>query len=131
MRRSNREFPRSVFIGLAIVLLGASLLAILPPAGARGGKPGTGTFAGTVVDASGAPVSGARVTLQGADGTSPQATETNSRGRFFFPQLVHGYYDVRAYSDGAWSAWLHNIEVKTGKQTDVKLRIVPGKKAAG
>lgn len=86
-------------------------------------EKGMGTLAGTVLSQSGRPVAGARVTSQGADGSHPQATTTNAQGRFFFPQLVHGYYDVRAYHKGAWTDWKHNIEVITGIQTEVNLRL--------
>jgi|SRR5215472_12441221 hypothetical protein len=89
---------------------------------------GMGTLAGTVVAASGSVIRNAHVTLQGADGSAPEATATNNHGRFFFPELPHGYYDVRAYSGGSWSEWKHNIEVKTGKQTDVVLKIAPKSK---
>jgi hypothetical protein len=102
--------------------------ALLLWSAARAGDGGLGTVAGTVVNVSGTPVPDARVTLQGADGSAPQSTETNLQGRFFFPQLDHGYYDVRAYFNGAWSAWKHNVEVKPGKQTEVKLEIIPRKK---
>lgn len=90
-------------------------------------ETGLGTLAGTVVGPNGRPIAGARVTSQEAGGSKPSATTTNSQGRFFFPQLAHGYYDLRAYSNGVWSGWKHNIEVKTGKQTDVTLRIPPRK----
>jgi hypothetical protein len=91
---------------------------------------GMGTLAGTIVTPNGAAVAGARVTSQGADGSHPQATTTNEQGRFFFPDLRHGYYNVRAYSKGAWTPWMNNVEVKTGKQTDVKLRLAPPKKSS-
>ena len=85
---------------------------------------GLGTLAGTVVDARGKPVAGARVIMQSAAGDNPDAAVTNSHGRFFFPQLRHGYYDVRATFRGKSSAWKHNLEVRTGKQTEVRLRLV-------
>ena len=91
-------------------------------------EPGMGTLAGTVYGANGKPVVGARVTSQSADGKLPQATTTNQQGRFFFPDLDHGYYDVRAYSNGAWSEWKHNVEVNTGKQTEEKLQLPAAKK---
>jgi hypothetical protein len=84
---------------------------------------GIGTLAGTVIGPGGRPVAGARVTSQGADGTKPQSTITNGDGRFFFPELRNGYYDVRAYHRGTWTDWKHNVEVKTGKQTEVKLQL--------
>jgi hypothetical protein len=104
---------------LAVFFLAAAFFAWALPADTGG----IGTLAGTVVGPNGRPVAGARVTSQEAGGSHPSATTTNAQGRFFFPQLAHGYYDVRAYSNGAWSEWKHNIEVKTGKQTDVRLQI--------
>jgi hypothetical protein len=84
---------------------------------------GLGTLAGTVVDANGRPVEGASVIMQSAAGTMPIATTTNSHGRFFFPRLVHGYYDVRATTRYRASAWKHNLSVRTGHETDVVLRL--------
>jgi len=130
MIRPLRQFLVCVFAPPAILVLAVSLFTILPQVAARAGDTGMGTVAGTVINSSGKPVPGARVTLQGADGTAPQTTQTNTHGRFFFPELDHGYYDVRAYSNGAWSGWKHNVEVKTGKQTEVELRIIPPKKPA-
>jgi hypothetical protein len=91
---------------------------------------GMGTLAGTVLNAQGRPVAGASVTMQSATGGSPHATKTNSQGRFFFPELIHGYYDVRATHNGFVSDWKHNIEVTVGKQTDVKLQLDSAQKRA-
>jgi len=120
---------RSVLLLLAavgILVITSLALACMAAADIKG----LGTLAGTVVSASGKPVADARVTSQGADGTLPKSTTTNAQGRFFFPELKNGYYDVRAYRSGAWTEWKHNIEVKTGKQTDVKLQLpAPAKKS--
>lgn len=104
-----------------VILCGALGLALAPLAPARQG--GMGTLAGTVLNAKGQPVAGAHVVMQSAAGNNPQATTTNSQGRFFFPQLLHGYYDVRATASGRTSAWKHNLEVRTGHETDVTLRL--------
>jgi len=92
---------------------------------------GMGTLAGTVIGTNGKPVAASRVTLQDAGASHPDVTLTNAQGRFFFAELHHGYYDVRAYAGGAWSEWKHNIEVKTGKQTEVRLQVVAKPKNAG
>lgn len=84
---------------------------------------GLGTLAGTVVNANGEPVEGASVIMQSATGNMPYATTTNSHGRFFFPRLPGGYYDVRATTRSRASAWKHNLKVRTGRQTDVVLRL--------
>jgi hypothetical protein len=94
-------------------------------------ESGMGTLAGVVVGVNGKPAVGSRVTLQDAGASHPDVTLTNAQGRFFFADLHHGYYDVRAYAGGAWSEWKHNIEVKTGKQTEVRLQVVTKPKNAG
>ena len=94
-------------------------------------ESGMGTLAGIVVGVNGKPVVGSRVTLQDAGASHPDVTLTNAQGRFFFADLHHGYYDVRAYAGGAWSEWKHNIEVKIGKQTEVRLQVVAKPKNAG
>jgi hypothetical protein len=110
----------------ALAFLAVAALACVAAADIKG----MGTLAGTVMGVNGKPVTDARVISQGADGTSPQSTTTNAQGRFFFPELKNGYYDVRAYHNGAWTDWKHNIEVKTGKQTEVKLQLpAPAKKS--
>jgi len=105
---------RAIFVFLVLAALACAATA---------GDKGMGTLAGTVLSQSGKPVADARVTSQGADGSHPQTTTTNTQGRFFFAELVHGYYDVRAYHSGAWTDWKHNVEVNTGKQTEVKLQL--------
>ena len=90
---------------------------------ARVSAYGLGTLAGTVLDANGKPVAAASVVMQSSAGAMPYATTTNSHGRFFFPRLPHGYYDVRATTRYRASAWRHNLSVRTGHQTDVVLRL--------
>src|SRR5271169_7135212 len=82
-----------------------------------------GTLEGTVLRADGKPLEGARVTAEQAEGAHPHATLTNSDGRFFFPRLKPGLYNLRAYYKGAWSGWAKNAEVKVGKGTDVTLHV--------
>jgi len=106
----------------AFMFAGAAACAL---AAAQSDDGGMGTLAGTVVNSQGRPVAGASVTMQNADGQTPHATTTNEQGRFFFAQLPHGYYDVRAATHTSRSEWKHNVEIVTGKQTEVKLRLLP------
>jgi hypothetical protein len=101
----------------------ALLLTLVPVPAVVARDGGTGTLAGTVLDTKGKPTADASVFIQTASGQDPDATRTDTQGRFFFPQLAHGYYDVRASSKGAKSEWKHNLEVRTGKQTNVTLRL--------
>lgn len=99
----------------------AALLVVAASAARDDG--GMGTLAGTVISAQGKPVPDASVTLQSADGKNPHAATTNAQGRFFFAELPHGLYDVRAYHAGLLSEWKHNVTVETGKQVEVKLQL--------
>jgi hypothetical protein len=76
-----------------------------------------------VVGPDGKAVAGARVTLQSSDGTRPKTTQTNNQGQFWFPMLVRGPYDVRAYSKGRVSEWRKNVSVEPGRQTTIILRL--------
>lgn len=112
---------------LAVGLLCAALAAGVAAAPQPGGL---GTIGGQVLGPNGKPVSGARVTLQASEGRHPQTTETNSQGRFWFPQLPKGLYDLRAYSNGRLSEWRHNVWVNPGRQVNVTLRLGPKKFAS-
>ena len=81
-----------------------------------------GTLEGTVLR-NGRAIEGARVTAEEAEGAHPHATLTNADGRFFFPRLNPGLYNLRAYYKGAWSEWAKNAEVKVGKGTNVTLHV--------
>jgi hypothetical protein len=106
---------RSICAGL---LIAAMLLVARPvSSGER-----LGTLEGTV-DRDGKPLAGARVTAEEAEGAHPHATLTNDDGRFFFPRLRPGLYNLRAYYKGAWSGWEKNAEVKVGKGTNVTLHV--------
>jgi hypothetical protein len=129
MTKSSRSTAmRSCVVACAFIALFVLLPALFAFASAAtiesNDATGMGTLAGTVLGTNGKPVAGARVTLQDAGASHPDVTTTNAQGRFFFAELLHGYYDVRAYSNGAWSDWKHNIEVKTGKQTEVRVQLV-------
>jgi hypothetical protein len=104
----------------AIGLLWAALAAV---AAAAPQAKGLGTAGGQVVGPDGKAVAGARVTLQSSDGTRPETTLTNSHGQFWFPMLLRGPYDARAYSKGRVSDWRKNVWVEPGHQTTIILRL--------
>lgn len=91
---------------------------------------GTGTLAGVVLGPGDAPVAGARVIVQAADGTRPRALRASSSGRFLLQGLRAGLYDLRAQHEGMWSEWRHNVLVRAGRQTNVVLRLLPGEPPA-
>jgi len=104
-------------------------MVLAAAAGASAQSTGQGTIGGQVLGTDGKAVSGARVTLQPSDGRRAKITETNDDGRFWFPSLARGLYDVRAFHDGRWSDWRRNVWVERGKQSNVTLRLRPKKPA--
>lgn len=108
--------PRLLAVGLLVAVLAAST-------GAAPQATGLGTIGGQVLGPNGKTTEGARVTLQWSDGRNPQTTATNAQGRFWFPSLPKGLYDLRAYSNGRLSEWRHNVWVDPGRQTNVTLRL--------
>jgi len=71
----------------------ASTLAQVPP------RPSTAVIAGRVVSATapGEPVRRVTVTLSGATGNRPRAAVTDDAGRFAFPALPAGSYQLSAW----------------------------------
>jgi Carboxypeptidase regulatory-like domain len=84
------------------------------------GRPALGILAGTVVNSEGTPVANASVTVQTSEGLHPHAALTDATGHFRF---VRGQYDLRASARGAYSDWSKRILVRSGKTTEVVLRL--------
>ena len=85
-------------------------------------KPGG--LEGEVVNAKGAPVAGAQILWQVADGETPHVLHSDAHGRFHVGPLRTGSYDLRASAGGAWSEWEHNVLVRPGSDTSVTLRLI-------
>ena len=83
-----------------------------------------GTLAGIVVNARGAPVAGAQVLWQNADGQSVHVLHTDADGRFRIERLYAGLYDLRATTGTTWSEWERNVLVRPGSDVNVTLRLV-------
>ena len=84
-------------------------------------KPGG--LDGKVVNAKGAPVAGAQILWQAADGETPHVLHSDAQGRFHIEQLRTGSYDLRASASGTWSEWEHNVLVRPGDDANVTLRL--------
>jgi virginiamycin B lyase len=86
-------------------------------------KQPPGNLAGLVVNAKGAPVAGAQVLWQVADGETPHLLHSDAQGRFRIEKLHTGVYSLRASFGGAWSEWEQNVFVHPGGDTNVTLRL--------
>jgi virginiamycin B lyase len=86
-------------------------------------KQKPGALDGKVVTAKGAPVAGAQILWQVADGETPHILHSDAHGQFHIESLRTGFYDLRASANGTWSEWEHNILVRPGADTNVTLRL--------
>ncbi len=83
----------------------------------------TGSFAGTVLDPSGAPITGAKVTLTDADRKTNNAAKTDSSGRYLFRSLSPGNYSIRVEAAGFEPFGLHNIEIEVNGSLSADSRL--------
>jgi hypothetical protein len=77
----------------------------------------SGSIAGTVVDAQGAPVPGATVSITSNQGTKTFVTDSN--GRFFAPYLTPGRYAVKVELSGFSPIEQKNIDVHLGQRLEL------------
>jgi hypothetical protein len=119
--RLLRQFHHRLKPILACTLL----LFSIPVCKAQSGGA-TGTIVGTVVDASGALVVGAKVTITEAATNAVQATTTSGSGTFALTSLKPGVYNVTATAPGFETSSVLNVNLVVGSQQRVDLKLVPG-----
>ena len=113
---------RFIGCGLLIALVLLSATAAL----AQGSTESSvrGNLSGSVVDASGAVVPGAKITITGPTGT--KSDTTNQEGQFLFPLLTPGFYGVKVEKGSFKTADVKGIEVVTGKTSNIRVGMVAG-----
>ncbi len=103
--------PCRIFVGLLSLLL-----ASLPAANAQSV---TGQISGTVVDASGAAVAGAVVTLSNDLSKQERGYNTSSAGSFIFTGLVPGAYSLKVVARGFKNYEQRSIGVAAQERVDL------------
>jgi len=83
-----------------------------------------GELAGTVVDSTGAVISGATISLLGPTGISSRTT--NEGGEFSFPGLIPGFYDVKVSKDGFKGTTVQKVEVGINNTSAIKVALELG-----
>src|SRR6058998_1765391 len=86
-----------------------------------------GNLSGSVVDASGAVVTGAKVSIMGPTGT--KSDTTNSEGQFLFPLLTPGFYSIKVEKGSFKTADVKGVEVVTGKTSNLRVGMVAGQQS--
>src|SRR5215510_4099509 len=82
-----------------------------------------GTIGGTVTDATGAAVPGAKVTVTGQ--TGERTGTTNESGIFRIDNLEPGTYTVRVEQTGFKAAVANNVTVFVGREATMNLKLEP------
>jgi Carboxypeptidase regulatory-like domain len=102
---------------LVFVLLAAASLAA---------QTFRGTILGTVTDAQGAVVAGAKVTVKNAGTGLERTTETGASGDYSFPELPLGTYTVTVTLAGFQTFVAKDVTVDVSTEARVDVRMTPG-----
>src|SRR6266498_277622 len=103
-----------------------TLLFAVVPSGRLFAQSSTGSISGNVVDASGAGVPGASVSVRNVDTGATRAATSGASGSFTFPNLTPGNYAVSAELSGFAPAKVTNVVVSVGGDSTVKLVLEVG-----
>ena len=121
-RRKNRYlWQNHLFAGLAVLATGFLLLCCEPCVA----QVTSATLSGTVVDASGAGVPDASVTVTDTQTGSTTNATSNSAGYYIFPSLPPGTYTVTAKRAGFGTKTLSGIELLVAQKAalDIQLQV--------
>src|SRR4051812_2408455 len=117
---------KKIVAAVAVLTL---LTAFTVPAFAQGSAESSvrGNLSGSVVDSSGAIVTGAKVTITGPTGSKTDST--NQEGQFLFPLLSPGFYSVKVEKGSFKTADIKGVEVVTGKTSNLRVGMVAGQQS--
>jgi hypothetical protein len=82
-----------------------------------------GAIEGTVTDASGAVVPGAKITILNTANGAQQETTSSSEGLFQFPVLAAGTYDLTVSKDGFASVQQKSVQLSVGGKLNLPISI--------
>ena len=115
--RNAFRIPVLVFFGMFIVFLAVSSVC---------GQAVNGTLLGTVTDASGATVAGAKVIATQASTGSVHQSTSNESGNYTFPDLPPGNYSVTVEAPGFKKAAQEKIDLASNSSTRVDIGMQTG-----
>jgi len=93
------------------------------PAAVDSAPKGDGSIAGTVLDATGAPVPHAKVATTNTDSGIQVSSETDNSGRYSISSLLPGNYNVEFVAEGFQRTLQENVRVDSGKTTSLNLKL--------
>src|SRR5256885_1441871 len=111
--------PLYLFLLLAVVFFG------MLPSVSRAQAVSTGTVGGLVTDPSGSAIVGAAITLTDKATNSPRTEATNDVGRYFFPSVPPGDYEISVNKSG-FRVTKSTIKVNIGLALTLDLKLELG-----
>ena len=112
-------------LSLVLTIVAGSVFAGLLAPTARS-QVDSGTFVGTVRDASGGVVSGAAVTVTSVETNVGHKTTTNDQGEYNIGHLKPGLYNITVEFTGFKTAIEFNIKLNINQVVRVDVNLVPG-----
>ena len=103
-----------------------ALFVLLMNAGRVHAQAQTATISGTVTDASGAVLAGAKVEATNVDTSVSQSTSSDPQGRYKIPQLQVGTYNVQASLSGFQTVVHQGVTLAIGSSVIVDLSLPVG-----
>src|ERR1700683_4037825 len=123
--RSMGVGVRFAFFGLALVCAVALMGFSAGPVWGQSGVS-TGTVVGQVLDASGATVAGATVTLTDKATGASRVSTTSDTGRYVFTEVPLGIYDITVSKEGFSQAKVADQQVQVGQSLTVNVGLKVG-----
>src|SRR6267143_6515759 len=121
----NRKAISSGFLRASVTMTAVLLLLFLSAQPIRA-QVDTGTLLGTVTDASGASVNGAKVTLTNEGTSAALSTTTGPDGSYKFTPVRIGSYKLTTSFQGFQTITQTNIAVNVGADVVVNFALKPG-----
>src|SRR5712691_4756993 len=121
----NRKAISPAILRASLAMTAVLLLVLLSPPPLHA-QVDTGTILGTVADASGAPISGAKVTLTNEGTSAALSTTTGPDGSYKFTPVKIGSYKLTASFQGFQTTTQTNIAVNVGADVLINFTLKPG-----
>jgi Carboxypeptidase regulatory-like domain/TonB dependent receptor len=120
----KRESGRGIFIRILGSL--AALLLVLGLAGTSADAQSTATLDGTVTDASGAVVAGAKVLVKNQATGVESSSQTDNAGAYLFSSLPIGIYHIEVTSSGFQSAVISDLKLEVASSITQNIQMKVG-----
>ena len=106
-------------IGGVVVVFASMCLMLTAQAGEAG-------LSGIVNDSKGQAIQGAEIRIQGSDANKIGKVHTTANGRYHYPELEAGTYNVTLVINGETKASINNVHTKAGETQTLNFEVLKG-----